>query len=87
MDDRFHGELRWCPDTRVLLSVGRIRELPHIVFLPSLKLHESKLVLKLYKLRLLTSLLTARDTNVALDSRVSLSSVKTLVKTKADHSR
>ena len=41
-------------------------ELPHFIFLLSLRLHDSKLMLKLYYLPVLTSLLTGCDTNVTL---------------------
>ena len=46
--------------------------LPHFIFLLSLKLHGSKLMFKLYYLRVPTSLLTGCDRNVALDSGLSL---------------
>ena len=55
-----------------------LSELPHFIFLLSLKLHDSKLMLK----RVPTSLLTGCDTIVALDSGLPRS-----VKSKADHSR
>ena len=41
-------------------------ELPRFIFLLSLRLNDSKLMLKLYYLSVLTSLLTGCDTNVAL---------------------
>ena len=47
-------------------------ELPRFIFSLSLKLQDLKLMLKLYYLPVLTSLLTGYDTNVALDSRLSL---------------
>ena len=53
-------------------KLRELRELPHFIFLLSLKLHDSKLMLKLYYLRVQTSLLISRATNVALDSRLSL---------------
>ena len=43
-------------------------ELPRFIFLLSLRLNDSKLMLKLYYLSVLTSLLTGCDTNVALTS-------------------
>ena len=52
-------------------------ELPHFIFLLlSLTLHDSKLTLKLYYLRVPTSLLTGCDTKVPLDSRLSLGAWK-----------
>ena len=54
------------------ISWEKPRQLPQFIFLLSLKLHDSKLMLKLYYLRVRTSLLIACDTNVALDSGLSL---------------
>ena len=54
------------------ISREKPRELPHFIFLLSLKLHNSKLTLKLYYLRVPTSLLIGCDTNVALNSGLSL---------------
>ena len=54
------------------ISWEKPRELPHFIFFLSLKLHDSKLMLKLYYLHALTSLLIGCDTNVALDSGLSL---------------
>ena len=53
------------------ISWEKPRQLPQFIFLLSLKLHDSKLMLKLYYLRVRTSLLIACDTNVALDSGLS----------------
>ena len=48
-------------------QLGKTRELPQFIFLLlSLMLHDSKLMLKLYYLRVPTSLLTGCDTKVAL---------------------
>ena len=59
------------------ISWEKPRELPHFVFLLlSLMLHDSKLMLKLYYLRVPTSLLTGCDTKVALDSGLSLGAWK-----------
>ena len=58
------------------MSWEKPRELPHFIFLLSLKLHDSKLMLKLYYLRVPTSLLTGCDTKVALDSGLSLGAWK-----------
>ena len=58
-------------------QLEKTRELPHFIFLLlSLMLHDSKLTLKLYYLRVPTSLLTGCDTTVALDSRLSLGAWK-----------
>ena len=54
------------------ISWEKPRQRPQFIFLLSLKLHDSKLMLKLYYLRVRTSLLIACDTNVALDSGLSL---------------
>ena len=59
------------------ISWEKPRELPHFIFLLlSLMLHDSKLMLKLYYLRVPTSLLTGCDTKVALDSKLSLGAWK-----------
>ena len=59
------------------ISWEKLLELPHFIFLLlSLMLHDSKLMLKLYYLRVPTSLLTGCDTKVALDSRLSLGAWK-----------
>ena len=59
------------------ISWEKPRELPHFIFLLlSLMLHDSKLMLKLYYLRVPTSLLTGCDTKVALDSGLSLGAWK-----------
>ena len=53
------------------MSWEKLGELPNFILLLSLKLHDSKLMLKLYYLRVptfFTSLLIGCDTNVALDS-------------------
>ena len=54
------------------ISWEKLRELPHFIFLLKLKLQDSKLMLKLYYLRVQTSLLISCDENVALDSRLCL---------------
>ena len=60
-----------CWHSCTFISWGKPRELPHFIFILSLKLLDSKLMLKLYYLRVPT-LLIAFDTNVALDSGLSL---------------
>ena len=61
-----------CWHSCTFISWEKPRELPHFIFLLSLKLHDSKLMLKLYYLRAPTYLLLGCDTNVALDSGLSL---------------
>lgn len=58
------------------VSWEKPRELKHFIFLLSLKLCDSKLMLKLNYLRVPTSLLTVCDTNVALDSGLTLGAGK-----------
>ena len=53
-------------------QLGEPRELSHFIFVISLKLHDSKLMLKLYYLCAPTSLLIGCDIKVALDSGLSL---------------
>ena len=62
-----------CP----FISWEKPRERPHFIFLLlSLMLHDSELMLKLYYLRVPTSLLTGCNTKVALDSGMSLGAWK-----------
>ena len=60
-----------CWHSCTFISWEKPRELPHFIFLLSLKLHDSKLMLKLYYLRAPTSLWIGCDRNVALDSELS----------------